>query len=155
MNSPEFSQQEPPAGSNPLKMETEWDDNKTVPGVHLKLDNSTYDAYINDGVFYTGMLKVPEEERRKGIGSKLLFHLIEIAKEYGINEIRHRIQSFEGLMTITNVLNQPNRKYYLGNDKEISFQEAIEILKKKRGEGKQDDITIAVDSSTYIDQLEK
>lgn len=153
--SEKLPQQESPKDEMPTKIEVEWDDNKHTPGVNLKLGKSTYEACIANGIFYDGMLKVPEEEKRKGIGSKLLSRLIEIAKEHDINEIWHTIQSLEGLMLINNKLKQPDRKYYLRGEEEISFQEAVEVLKIKKEEGKQNDTSIMVNSATYIDQLEE
>ncbi|MBI5254655.1 hypothetical protein HY932_02650 [Candidatus Falkowbacteria bacterium] len=109
--------------------------------------------------------KLPQQESPKDempttieVGSKLLSRLIEIAKEYGINKIWHTIQSLEGLMLINNKLKQPDRKYYLqgeGGEEEISFQEAVEVLKRKKEEGTQSDTSIMVNSATYIDRLEE
>ncbi len=132
----------------------DWDENEALPRVQLTLGGSRYDAVLANNAFYAGMIEVPEDERRKGVGSQLLMELIEIAKKQGINQIVHTLQSAEGLILISQKLKQPDRKYYYQAKQEIPLAEAVEILKRKKEEGKEADKTIMVQSTTYIDQLE-
>ena len=151
-----LSTREMPEGEeSPEVVKVNWDRNDELPSARLTLGSSRYDAVLAGNAFYDGMMEVPEDERRRGIGSQLLMRLVEIAKTQGINQIVHTIQSLEGLMIITKKLKQQDRKYFYQAKKEISFAEAVEILKRKKEEGKEADKTIMVQSTTYIDQLEE
>jgi len=150
-----LSTREMPKGEGSPSIKVNWNENGELPCVQLTLGNSRYDAVLVNNALYAGMIEVPEEERRKGIGSQLLMKLVEIAKKEGVNQIVHTIQSLEGLMLISQKLKQADRKYFYQAKKEIPFSEAIEMLKRKKEEGKEADKTIMVQSTTYIDQLEK
>lgn len=137
----------------PQEIQIELQQPDRILDVKLKLGDSTYGAFVVDGIIYASMLKVPEGERRKGVGSRLLYRLVEFAKDRGINEINHCFQSLEGLLLISSKLKMPTRKYYSPEGTEISLKNAVEILKRKKEEGQQDDTSIAVLSTTYIDDL--
>ncbi len=132
-----------------------WDDNVDVPGVELKYGGCKYSASVANGIMYTGLLYVPEALRRKGIGTALIMKLVDSAKEKGIKEIWHTIESTEGLYTITNILKDAERKYYNTNDEEVTFQEAQDILKKKKTDGQAENGSISVGSLTVIEHLSK
>jgi len=121
--------------------------------VYLTLGKSTYDACVISDICYPGIVMVPEEEREGGIGTKLLNKLVEILKERGVKTIFHHVVSLEGLMLISKKLNQPTRNYYFNDEKEVTFDEAVEIMQKKKSDGEQDDSTIMITTITDLDQI--
>lgn len=132
---------------------TENHEDPDIPEINISLDESTYEACIVNNTIYGGMINVPEKDRGKGIGKRLVRGLIEFAKEKNINDIIHNIQSLPGLILI-NSIKMRNRKFYFQGRKEVSYLEAQEILRKKISDNEQDDTKICIQSITAINQLE-
>jgi len=152
----EHSPEVPRHETSPQEVGVTWKnlDNDEVPQVVLRLGESAYSAQRSGAGFLAGKIEVPEEDRRKGIGSQLVQKLVEIARTEGITQITHFLESEEGLLLITNTLPLKDRKYYDPKFNEISFEEALAILKQKKEAEKQDDGNIAILTDTHIDQLE-
>ncbi len=150
---PEIPRHETPSEA----IEVAWNnlESEEVPEVLLTLGRSRYRAQLYGKAFLGGRIEVPEEERRQGIGSRLIKKLVEIARARDINQITHTALSEEGLLLIVNALPEKDRKYYDPELEETSLTEALEILKQKKELGKDADDNIAILTDTYIDQLEE